>query len=127
MVEVMNWQLNRMMTYPYEEARPLRQAAAVFDTNKCIGCQTCTMACKTCWTSGHGQEYMLWNNVETKPWGSYPLAWDVRELELLGPQHWDGKTYGGKTIFEAAPEGRKNIGWQPTDLTTHIQIVARMR
>ena len=74
----MNWQLNRMMTYPYEEARPLRQAAAVFDTNKCIGCQTCTMACKTCWTSGHGQEYMLWNNVETKPWCSYPLAWDVR-------------------------------------------------
>lgn len=116
MAEVMNWQLNRTMAYPYEEARPVRQAAAVFDTNKCIGCQTCTMACKTCWTSGHGQEYMLWNNVETKPWGSYPLAWDVRELEMLGPQHWDGNTYGGKTIFEAAPQGKKNIGWQPTDL-----------
>lgn len=116
MPDVRNWQLNRTMLYPYEEARPERQAAAVFDTNKCIGCQTCTMACKTCWTSGQGQEYMLWNNVETKPWGSYPLAWDVRELELLGPQHWDGDTYAGKTIFEAAPAGERNIAWKPTDL-----------
>jgi nitrate reductase / nitrite oxidoreductase, beta subunit len=114
--EVFNWQLNRTMQYPYVESRPQRQAAAVFDTNKCIGCQTCTMACKTCWTSGHGQEDMLWNNVETKPWGSYPLAWDVRELELLGPQHWDGDTYTGKTIFESAPAGAKNIGWTPTDM-----------
>ncbi len=116
MAEVFNWQLNRTMQYPYEESRPIRQAAAVFDTNKCIGCQTCTMACKTCWTSGNGQEYMLWNNVETKPWGSYPLAWDVRELELLGPQHWDGDTYTGKTIFEAAPVGEKNVAWKPTDM-----------
>ncbi|MBI4883087.1 MAG: dehydrogenase [Actinobacteria bacterium] len=116
MAEVFNWQLNRTMQYPYEEVRPVRQAAAVFDTNKCIGCQTCTMACKTCWTSGNGQEYMLWNNVETKPWGSYPLAWDVRELELLGPQHWSGDTYTGKTIFEAAPTGERNIAWKPTDL-----------
>ena len=112
MVEVMNWQLNRMMTYPYEEARPLDRLRR-FYTNKCIGCQTCTMACKTCWTSGHGQEYMLWNNVETKPWGSYPWHGMFANLNC-GPQHWD-KTYGGKTILEAAPEGRKNIGWQPTD------------
>lgn len=116
MAEVFNWQINRSMTYPYEEARPQRQAAAVFDTNKCIGCQTCTMACKTCWTSGHGQEYMLWNNVETKPWGSYPLAWDVRELQLLGPQSWDGGTYTGQTIFEAAPQGERNVAWKPTEM-----------
>ncbi|MCC6226158.1 MAG: dehydrogenase [Microthrixaceae bacterium] len=116
MAEVTNWQLNRAMYYPYEESRPTRQAAAVFDTNKCIGCQTCTIACKTCWTSGQGQEYMLWNNVETKPWGSYPLAWDVRELQLLGPQTWDGDTYTGNTIFEAAPAGERNIAWKPTEL-----------
>lgn len=116
MAEVTNWQLNRTMYYPYEESRPTRQAAAVFDTNKCIGCQTCTIACKTCWTSGQGQEYMLWNNVETKPWGSYPLAWDVRELQLLGPQTWEGDTYTGNTIFEAAPAGERNIAWKPTEL-----------
>ena len=116
MPNVNNWQLGRTMSYPFAESRPTRQAAAVFDTNKCIACQTCTLACKTCWTSGQGQENMLWNNVETKPWGSFPLAWDVRELELLGPQHWDGEVYGGNTIFEAAPQGRNNIGWTPNEM-----------
>jgi len=116
MPTVTNWQLGRDMSYPYAENRPTRQAAAVFDLNKCIACQTCTLACKTCWTSGQGQEPMLWNNVETKPWGSFPLAWDVRELELLGPQHWNGDVYGGETIFEAAPTGKNNIGWTPSEM-----------
>lgn len=115
MSKVFNWQINRKMEYPYEESRPQRQAAAVFDTNKCIGCQTCTLACKTCWTSGKGQEYEFWNNVETKPWGSYPTAWDVNILDQLGPQTWDGFNYTGKTIFEAAPDGKKNLGWRPND------------
>mgnify|MGYP007027447972 CR=1 FL=1 len=39
---------------------------------------------KTTWTSGKGQEYMLWNNVESKPYGFYPLAWDLRILAKLG-------------------------------------------
>ncbi|MCZ7527252.1 MAG: dehydrogenase [Acidimicrobiia bacterium] len=116
MPDVFNWQLGRTMSYPRAEARPQKQAGAVFDTNKCIACQTCTVACKTCWTSGRGQEYMLWNNVETKPWGSYPLAWDVRVLDQLGPQTWDGDVYQGKTIFEAAPPGKTHAGFLPTDL-----------
>lgn len=59
------------------------------------------------------------NNVETMPWGSYPLAWDARELQLLGPRHWDGDTYARKTVFEAAPAGEPNIGWQPQGLDCH--------
>ena len=86
MALVRNWQINREMSYWYPESRPQRQFAAVFDTNKCISCQTCTLACKTTWTSGKGQEYMLWNNVETKPYGFYPLAWDLKLLDKLGPQ-----------------------------------------
>ncbi len=116
MAEVYNWQLNRQMQYPFQESRPQRQAGAVFDTNKCIACQTCTIACKTTWTSGKGQEYMLWNNVETKPWGSYPLAYDARILSKLGAQSWEGNTYAGKTIFEAAPQGEKTVRWLPEDL-----------
>ncbi|OGQ45268.1 MAG: dehydrogenase, partial [Deltaproteobacteria bacterium RIFCSPLOWO2_02_FULL_44_10] len=110
---VNNWQLGRSMAYPYAEARPKRQLAYVFDTNKCIACQTCTVACKTTWTSGKGQENMFWNNVETKPYGGYPTAWDVKLLDELGGQEWEGKTYKGKTVFEDAPPGERVKGYLP--------------
>ncbi len=53
-----------------------RQLAMVMDLNKCIGCQTCTMACKTQWTNRNGREYMYWNNVETQPGRGYPRGWE---------------------------------------------------
>jgi len=115
MARVHNWQLDREMSYWYPEKRPERQFAAVFDTNKCIACQTCTLACKTTWTSGKGQEYMLWNNVESKPYGSYPLAWDLKVLEKLGGARWDGRRYDGHTLFEAAEAGERVLGWRPGD------------
>jgi DMSO reductase family type II enzyme iron-sulfur subunit len=55
-----------------------RQVAMVIDLNKCIGCQACTAACKSLWTDEEGQEYMLWNNVETKPGPGYPKAWEEK-------------------------------------------------
>ncbi|MCA9755609.1 MAG: dehydrogenase [Candidatus Eisenbacteria bacterium] len=100
-----NWQLGREMEYPYEPSPPERQVAYVFDTNKCIECQTCTVACKTCWTSGKGQETIFWNNVETKPYGGYPMAWDLRLLEKTGPAEWADGTLQSPTIFET--EGNK--------------------
>jgi complex iron-sulfur molybdoenzyme family reductase subunit beta len=57
-----------------------RQLAMVMDLNKCIGCQTCTVACKTQWTNRNGREYMYWNNVETYPGEGYPRKW----MELGG-------------------------------------------
>jgi nitrate reductase beta subunit len=116
MARVRNWQIGREMSYWYPESRPKKQFAAVFDINKCIACQTCTLACKTTWTSGKGQEYMLWNNVESKPYGFYPLAWDLNLLAKLGPQTWKGNVYEGRTIFEAAPEGERVLGWRPADI-----------
>jgi nitrate reductase beta subunit len=112
MARVYNWQIGRTMSYWYSENRPQRQFGAVFDINKCIACQTCTLACKTTWTSGRGQEFMLWNNVETKPFGSYPLGWDVQLLDRLGPQTWEDSIYTGRTIFEAAPSGERLLGSQ---------------
>jgi nitrate reductase / nitrite oxidoreductase, beta subunit len=113
---VKNWQLKRDVEYPYAESRPNKQWAIVFDLNKCIACQTCTLACKTTWTSGKGQEYMFWNNVETKPWGGYPLAWDLRILEKLGRQEWNTKgEYQGKTLIESAPAHERVLHFAPTD------------
>jgi len=116
MATVYNWQLGREMAYPYEGARPQRQFGMVLDLNKCIACQTCTVACKTTWTPGRGQESMFWNNVETKPYGYYPLGWDVNVLDKLGVQDYDGDVYAGKTLFEAAPAGERVLGYMPDDL-----------
>jgi nitrate reductase beta subunit len=123
MARVYNWQIGRQMSYWYPESRPQKQFAAVFDINKCIACQTCTLACKTTWTSGKGQEYMLWNNVETKPYGFYPLAWDLNVLNMLEGQSWTSSqeenraahVYEGRTLFEAAPPGERVLGWRPDD------------
>lgn len=135
MSTVYNWQLGRDMEYPYDAAYPDRQFAFVFNLNRCIGCQSCTMACKSTWTFSQGQEAMWWNNVETKPYGGYPHHWDVKILDLInqanpGGQTWNGEPralkapYGqfkGKTIFEAAktnvsPEGaQRALGYLPTD------------
>ena len=52
------------------------QYAMVMDLNKCLGCQTCTIACKKLWTDRDGTEYMYWNNVETQPGLGYPRRWD---------------------------------------------------
>ncbi|MCC6394463.1 MAG: nitrate reductase subunit beta [Bryobacterales bacterium] len=55
------------------------QMSMVFHLDKCIGCHTCSIACKNIWTDRKGTEYMWWNNVETKPGTGYPTAWEDQE------------------------------------------------
>ena len=55
------------------------QIASVFHLDKCIGCHTCSIACKNQWTDRKGVEYAWWNNVETKPGGGYPVLWEDQE------------------------------------------------
>ena len=52
------------------------QVSMVFHLDKCIGCHTCSIACKNIWTDRKGTEYMYWNNVETKPGTGYPTRWE---------------------------------------------------
>ncbi len=134
MADVYNWHLGRPMAYVFPETHPERQFAAVFNINRCIGCQTCTGACKATWTFSKGQEAMWWNNVESKPYGSYPKYWDVKILQKLDEAHqaagktgeWDPQagdqnpygTYNGMTITEAAREnqtGEQALGYLPPD------------
>lgn len=53
-----------------------RQLAMVINLDKCLGCHTCTVACKNLWTNKEGREYMYWNNVESKPGPGYPRNWE---------------------------------------------------
>jgi len=135
MSKVYNWQLGREMEYPYEETGAEgSQFAFVININRCLACQTCTMACKSTWTFSKGQEAMWWTNVETKPYGGYPQNWDVKLLEVLAAanpsgQSWSGKgsdrapygQYAGSTIFEAASSGGGStnsgrvLGYLPPD------------
>ena len=53
-----------------------RQLAMVMDLNKCLGCQTCTIACKTLWTRDDGMQYMWFNTVNTLPGRGTPRDWE---------------------------------------------------
>lgn len=55
------------------------QISMVFHLDKCIGCHTCSIACKSIWTDRRGAEYMWWNNVETKPGTGYPAGWEDQD------------------------------------------------
>lgn len=55
------------------------QLSMIFNLDKCIGCHTCSVACKNVWTNRKGAEYMWWNNVETKPGTGYPSRWESQE------------------------------------------------
>src|SRR3972149_4161508 len=132
MPEVYNGLLGRNMPYVFPEAHSQKQFAAVFNINRCIGCQTCTGACKATWTFSKGQEAMWWNNVESKPYGGIPQNWDLKILEMLDkvPQaagkkaEWATKrvtdqspygVYNGMTITEAASPEQQALGYIPPD------------
>jgi len=83
------------------------QVSMVFHLDKCIGCHTCSVACKNVWTDRRGAEYMWWNNVETKPGTGYPTKWEDQDIYKGG---WEkngkeialkgaGKFKGLKNIF----------------------------
>ena len=76
------------------------QTSMVFHLDKCIGCHTCSIACKNVWTDRKGAEYMWWNNVETKPGTGYPTAWEDQDKYNGGWTKKEGKPdlkMGGKS------------------------------
>ncbi len=52
-----------------------RQLATVIDLNKCLACQTCTVACKGLWTKHEGAEHMRFANLSYEPGEGYPRRW----------------------------------------------------
>lgn len=85
-----------------------RQLAWLYDLNKCIGCQTCSVACKMLWTKDEdgdeGTDYMWWCSVNTMPGRGYPKDWEQMgggyqngELQLGALP--DRKSFGGGWDF----------------------------
>lgn len=86
------------------------QIAMVFHLDKCIGCHTCSIACKNIWTDRKGAEYMWWNNVETKPGTGYPTKWENQETYKGGwEKNGDSVSLKGAGKFK----GLKNIFHNP--------------
>jgi len=67
------------------------QISMMFHLDKCIGCHTCSIACKNIWTDRKGTEYMWFNNVETKPGTGYPTKWEDQTNYRGGWEMRDGK------------------------------------
>jgi DMSO reductase family type II enzyme iron-sulfur subunit len=101
-----------------------RQIAMVLDVNKCLNCQTCTIACKTQWTYHEGKEYMYWNNVETRPGAGYPKDWeeagggrlpDGRRLKLgrvpdLATEYGDAWEFNHEETYLKGDYGKHKFG-----------------
>jgi nitrate reductase beta subunit len=66
------------------------QVATVFHLDKCLGCHTCSVACKNVWTDRPGAEYMWWNNVETKPGTGFPSKWEDQSSYRGGWERHNG-------------------------------------
>lgn len=52
-----------------------RQLAMVINLDKCIGCQACTVTCRTHWLDRPGTEQMYYIWCETKPGEGWPKGW----------------------------------------------------
>ena len=69
-----------------------RQLAWVFDLNKCIGCQTCSIACKVLWNhEDEGTDAQWWMTVNTQPGRGTPRDW-----EAMGGGYRNGELALGK-------------------------------
>lgn len=71
-----------------------RQIAMAFDLNKCIGCQTCSVACKVLWTNQPETRDAWWCSVNTQPGRGTPRDWE----EMGG-----GWTRSGRPILGHLP------------------------
>jgi nitrate reductase / nitrite oxidoreductase, beta subunit len=86
------------------------QLSMVFHLDKCIGCHTCSVACKNIWTDRKGAEYMWWNNVETKPGTGYPGRWEDQGVYHGG---WERNGDGIHLKGAGKPKSLTNIFHNP--------------
>ncbi len=89
------------------ETGPQGQVAMVIDLNKCMGCQTCSVACKVLWTREEGEEHHWWMTVNTQPGKGAPKDW-----ETMGGGLRDGKPVAGHQPTRAEFGGGWDFNYQ---------------
>ena len=82
----------------------------LFHLDKCIGCHTCSVACKNLWTDRKGAEYMWWNNVETRPGTGYPTGWEDQDHYRGG---WEKNWVGIDLKLQSKPKAIANLFYNP--------------
>jgi nitrate reductase / nitrite oxidoreductase, beta subunit len=87
------------------------QMSMLFHLDKCIGCHTCSIACKNIWTDRKGAEYMWWNNVETRPGTGYPTQWENQEHYQGG---WEFKGSKLDLRLHSRAKGLLNLFFNPS-------------
>jgi len=85
-----------------------RQLAWVFDLNRCIGCQTCSVACKVLWTQGDGTDHMWWCTVNTQPGRGSPRDWE----EMGGGYDANGKLIRGRLPSAEEWGDARDFNWK---------------
>lgn len=83
----------------------------LFHLDKCIGCHTCSIACKNIWTDRKGAEYMWWNNVETRPGTGYPTQWENQKHYHGG---WERKGNKLSLRLHSRLGGLNNLFFNPS-------------
>ncbi len=82
----------------------------LFHLDKCIGCHTCSVACKNLWTDRKGAEYMWWNNVATRPGTGYPTGWEDQDHYRGG---WEKNWVGINLKVHSRSKALANLFYNP--------------
>lgn len=89
------------------ESGPMHQIAMVFDLNKCMGCQACSVGCKVLWTQEEGEDHQWWMSVNTQPGRGTPKDW-----EEMGGGLRDGTPVPGRQPTRADFGGGWDFNYQ---------------